>query len=203
MAQTRSGMLMVVSGPAGVGKGTLVKRLLKEDPSFAFSVSVTTRAPRSGEVDGVDYHFISEERYDELLEEKAFLEHAKVHSHRYGTIRSEVAERLDRGQNVLLDIDVQGAINVMEQFPDCVSVFIVPTSFAELRARLEGRGTEDQEELERRMANARREVREQPRYRYTIVNRSGGLEAAYQDLRTIAEAEKHRTSRLCVTVPEE
>lgn len=126
MRETRKGMLMVISGPSGTGKGTLAARLLQEDPSFTFSVSVTTRARRSNEIDDVHYHFISEEEYDRLLAEDAFLEHATVHGHRYGTLKSEVYERIERGQNVLLDIDPQGARNVMAQEPTCVSVFILP-----------------------------------------------------------------------------
>ncbi len=200
---SQKGMLLVVSGPAGVGKGTLVKRLLEEDGSFGFSVSVTTRAPRPGEVDGVHYHFVTEEAYDELLAQDAFLEHAQVHSHRYGTLKSEVFSRMERGESVVLDIDVQGALNVMARFEDCVSVFILPGSFRELRARLEGRGTEQPEEVERRMRNARREVLEQPRYRYTLVNRTGEADAAYASLKAIVQAEKLRSTRFFPEVPED
>lgn len=126
MKETRKGMLMVISGPSGTGKGTLAGRLLREDPSFAFSVSVTTRGIRSNEIADVHYHFITEEEYDRLLAQDAFLEHATVHGHRYGTLKSEVYARIERGQNVLLDIDPQGARSVMAQEPSCVSVFILP-----------------------------------------------------------------------------
>ena len=114
MKETRKGMLLVISGPSGAGKGTLVARLLDHDPTFAFSVSVTTRGRRENEIEDVHYHFISDEEYDKLLEEDAFLEHASVHGHRYGTLKSEVYDRMERGQNVLLDIDPQGARAVME-----------------------------------------------------------------------------------------
>lgn len=112
--------------PQRNGKGTLAAKLLRDDPSFTFSVSVTTRAKRSNEIEDVHYHFLSDEEYDKLLAEDAFLEHATVHGHRYGTLKSEVYERMERGQNVLLDIDPQGAKAVMEQEKECVSVFILP-----------------------------------------------------------------------------
>ena len=200
MEETRKGMLLVVSGASGTGKGTLVKRLLEEDKSFCFSVSATTRAPRTGETDGVDYHFLTEAQYDELLAKDAFLEHATVHAHRYGTLKEEVYGRMERGQNVLLDIDTQGAFNVMAAAPDCVSVFILPPSYAELRRRLEGRNTERPEEIERRFTNARQEIPLMDRYQYIIVN--DDLDAAYAQLRAITLAEKQRSNRYFPVVPE-
>ncbi len=202
MAQERKGMLLVLSGPAGVGKDTLGDRLIAEDTSFVRSVTVTTRAPRAGEVEGKNYFFISDEEYDRLIAEDAFVEHADVHNHRYGSLKSQVLAPREQGKNVLMVIDVQGARKVMEQYPDCVTVFILPTSFEELRVRLVGRGTETAEDAERRMRNARREIAEQPNYRYTIVNESGQLERCYQDFRAIVEAEKHRTERFSPTVAE-
>lgn len=200
--QSQEGMLVVVSGPAGAGKGTLVKRLIKEDANFHFSVSVTTRPPRASEKEGVDYHYISEEAYDDLIAQDAFLEYAGVHGKRYGSLKSEVLPYLAKGQHVVMDIDVQGARKIMEQFPHCVSVFILPQSFRELRARLEGRGSETPEQVERRMRNARAEVAEQPHYQYTIVNRTGAVEEAYAQLRAIIVAEAHRTARFSPTVTE-
>ena len=200
MEETRKGMLLVVSGASGTGKGTLVSRLLKEDPSFVFSVSVTTRAPREGEIDGVHYHFLTEAQYDELLAKDAFLEHAEVHDHRYGTLKEEVYGRMEKGQNVLLDIDTQGAFNVMASAPDCVSVFILPPSYAELRRRLEGRHTETAEVIERRWRNARKEIPLMGRYQYIIVN--DDFEAAYAQLRAITLAEKQRSTRYMPSVPE-
>ena len=186
-------MLLVISGPSGAGKGTLVEKLLEKDPSFCFSVSVTTREKRKTEVEDVHYHFISEEKYDELLAEDAFLEHASVHGHRYGTLKSEVYERMERGQNVLLDIDPQGARAVMEKEPSCVSVFILPPSYAELKVRLHTRNTEKPEEIQRRLNNARGEIAQMGKYRYLIVN--GNLELAFEQLSAVVRAEKQNSVR--------
>jgi guanylate kinase len=193
MKETRKGMLLVISGPSGTGKGTLVERLLQRDPSFCFSVSATTRERRKNEIDGVHYHFISEEEYDKLEKEDAFLERATVHAHRYGTLKSEVYGRMDRGQNVLLDIDPQGARTVMEKEPNCVSIFILPPSYAELKVRLHTRNTEKPEEIERRLKNARGEIEQMNRYRYLIVN--DDLELACDQLFAIVRAEKQNSVR--------
>ncbi len=201
MKENRKGMLLVISGPSGAGKGTLVQRLLDRDPSFVFSVSVTTRERRKNEIEDVHYHFISEQEYDKLLEEDAFLEHASVHGHRYGTLKQEVYDRIARGENVLLDIDPQGAISVMEKEPDCVSVFILPPSFAELRIRLHTRNTEQQEEIERRLRNARGEIAQMNRYRYLIVN--DNLDLAFEQLLAVVRAEKQNSVRYFPAVEED
>ena len=193
MKETRKGMLLVISGPSGAGKGTLVSKLLEKDPTFAFSVSVTTRGRRENEIEDVHYHFISEEEYDKLLSEDAFLEHASVHGHRYGTLKSEVYERMNRGQNVLLDIDPQGARAVMEKEKDCVSIFILPPSYHDLKVRLHTRNTEGEEEIQRRLHNARGEIAQMNRYRYLVVNDS--LELAYEQLAAIVRAEKQNSVR--------
>lgn len=186
-------MLLVVSGPSGAGKGTLIGRLLEEDNSFVFSVSVTTRAKRENEIEDVHYHFISDEEYDKLLEADAFLEHADVHGHRYGTLKSEVFGRMDAGQNVLLDIDPQGALSVMRKIPECVSVFILPPDMKELEDRLRGRGTEKEEDIIIRLANAREEIKLRDRYQYLIVNDL--METAAGQLIAISRAEKQRSCR--------
>ena len=201
MKEHLTGMLLVISGPSGVGKGTMVKRLMANDPSIVFSVSATTRDPREGEVDHKDYHFVTEEEYDRLLGEDAFLEHAEVHAHRYGTLKSEVEDRIARGQNVLLDIDTQGALQVMDKAPDAVSVFILPPSFEELERRLRGLQTETEEDIQRRLGNARHEVTLLPRYTYTVVN--DDLDRACAALECIVKAEKQRTTRLSIKLEEE
>lgn len=201
MKTERKGMLLVVSGPSGTGKGTLLSELLAKDATFGFSVSATTRAPRENEVQDVHYHFLSDAEYDKLIAEDAFLEHATVHGNRYGTLRREVEERMAKGQNVLLDIDVQGALNVMQQMPDCVSVFVLPPSLAELRRRLEGRGTEKQADVERRLSNAKGEMAQLGKYTYAIVNDQ--LEKAVHQLFAIVEAEKQKISRFHPVMEEE
>ena len=196
----RTGMLLIISGPSGTGKGTLVKKLMDNDPTFRFSCSVTTRKPRVGEIDGVHYHFVTNEEYDRLLEENAFLEHATVHANRYGTLRKPVEEMMQNGDNVLLDIDPQGAISVMENAEDYVSVFILPPSFEDLRVRLHTRNTDDPVEIERRLNNARGEVKKVDRYQYAVVN--DDLELAFSQLQAIVNAEKLRTTRCKTTITE-
>lgn len=193
MKEKRKGMLLVISGPSGAGKGTLVSRLLDKDPTFCFSVSVTTRERRENEIEDVHYHFISDEEYDKLLAEDAFIEHASVHGHRYGTLKSEVYDRMERGQNVLLDIDPQGAREVMRKEKDCVSVFILPPSYHDLKVRLHSRNTENEEEIQRRLNNARGEIAQIDKYRYLIVN--DNLELAFDQLVAIVRAEKQNTIR--------
>ena len=201
MSEVRKGMLLVISGPSGTGKGTLIERLMKEDPTLVFSVSATTRAPRPGEIDGVHYHFVTNERYDELVAENAFVEYANVHGNRYGTLRSEVYERLERGENVVLDIDVQGALNVIASEKEKVSIFILPPSMKVLRERLTGRGTETQEAIDRRLNNAIWELSQKDHYEYKVIN--DDLDEAVRTVQAIIEAEKHSSAYYSVEVPEE
>ena len=195
----RKGMLLILSGPSGAGKGTLGKLLLQDDDSFCFSVSATTRAMREGEEPDVDYHFVDDRRFDELIEQNAFLEYADVHGKRYGTLRGDVEHRLHQGKNVLLDIDVQGAAMVMARMPEAVSVFILPPSFEELRNRLLGRGTETPEAVETRLRNARGEVNMMSMYQYVLINEFPP-EESFLKLKAIVEAEKQRLSRCVIDI---
>lgn len=201
MSETRKGMLLVISGPSGTGKGTLIKMLMEQDPTLVFSVSATTRAPREGEINGVHYHFVSEEKYDQLVAEGAFVEYANVHGKRYGTLRSEVYDRLERGENVVLDIDVQGALNVIATEKDKVSIFLLPPSLKELRRRLTDRGTETPEQIETRMHNAIWEISQKDKYEYKVIN--DDMNACLRTLQTIIEAERHASAHYSVEVPEE
>ena len=197
----RKGMLLIISGPSGAGKGTMAKKLLNGDPSIRFSCSVTTRAPRPEEIEGVHYHFVDDAEYDRLLGRGAFLEHATVHGHRYGTLKGEVEEQLAQGMNVLLDIDPQGAICLMEKVEDYVGVFILPPSLQALRVRLHTRRADDPAEIERRLNNARDEMKKLHRYQYAVIN--DDLELAFSQLQSIVNAEKQRTNRFFPTIPEE
>lgn len=201
MSETRKGMLLVISGPSGTGKGTLIKLLMEQDPSLVFSVSATTRAPREGEIDGVHYHFVSDEKYDQLVTEGAFVEYANVHGKRYGTLRSEVYGRLEKGENVVLDIDVQGALNVIANEKEKVSIFLLPPSMKELRRRLTDRGTETPEQVETRLHNAIWEITQKDHYEYKVIN--DDMNECLRVLQAIIEAEKHASAHYSVEVPEE
>lgn len=185
MHKEKRGVLFVFSGPSGVGKGTLKARLFEEFADrIAYSVSATTRGPREGEVDGKDYFFISRQEFERRVKNNEFLEHAEFAGNCYGTPRAYVEKLLDSGMNVVLEIDVQGALQVMKSMPECVSVFILPPSFEELEHRLRGRGTETEEKVRERLETAKRELPYAPQYDYQIVN-GGDIEAAYQSLREV------------------
>lgn len=190
----RRGLCLVISGPSGVGKGTLLSHLRTVFPDLGFSISATTRPPRIGEREGVDYDFLDPERFDEMARRGAFLEHATVYGHRYGTLRDRVVEELARGRSTILDIDAQGAAQVRETLPEAVHVFVAPPSMAELEARLRGRGTEDDATVARRMAKADEQLRAVDRYDYVVINDE--LDRARAELEAIVRAERLRVDRV-------
>ena len=175
--------LYVVSAPSGGGKTSLIKALLERDDRVALSISHTTRPPRPGEKDGVHYHFVSEETFEELVDRGAFLEHARVFDHRYGTGREGVERQLASGFDVLLDIDWQGARQIRSSFPDCRSIFIIPPSMEVLRQRLKRRGQDASETIDRRMRDARAEISHWNEFDFVIVN--DDFERALADLQSI------------------
>jgi guanylate kinase len=162
--------VVVITGPSGVGKGTLIRGLMERLPALELSISATTRAPRPGEQDGVDYHFLRREEFDRRVAEGEFVEHADYAGRSYGTLRSELEDRLRAGVPVVLEIEVQGARQVRAAMPDSLQVFIAPPSPAALRARLLGRGTDDPAEVERRLDVAQEELAAQPDFAHVVVN---------------------------------
>ena len=164
------GKVFVITGPSGVGKGALIRGVREQIPGLELSVSATTRRPRTGERDGVDYHFLTPEEFGRRVQAGEFVEHAVYSGNRYGTLRSELDRRLDAGVPVMLEIEVQGARQVREAIPDAVAVFIAPPSLDALRARLVGRGTDDAEQIDERMRTAARELSARPEFAHVVVN---------------------------------
>lgn len=189
----KRGTLIVLSGSSGVGKSTIIDRVLEVRPDIYFSVSFTTRAPREGEADGVDYHFVTREDFEERIARGEFLEYAEYAGNLYGTSMSVIREQLDCGTDVLLDIEVQGAANVRKKMPEAVTLFVVPPSFAVLSERLHKRGTDSEEKIQQRLAIARKEAREIPDYHYVVVN--DDLDRAVEETLSILTAENCRTAR--------
>ena len=192
-AHTLRSTLFILSGPSGVGKDTVVQCAKPYLRNIRNSISVTTRAPRVGETHGVDYFFVTADEFAEMLEKGDLLEHAVVHGHFYGTPRSWVVEQLAAGTDVLLEIDIQGALQVKAQFPEAILIFLAPPSWPELSRRLRQRQTEDEASIRRRLANARRELARINQYDYLIVN--DVLEDAAARLQAIILAERSRPWR--------
>jgi guanylate kinase len=177
--------VFVITGPSGVGKGTLIRGLMERVPELELSVSATTRAPRTGERDGVDYHFLPREEFDRRVAAGDFVEHADYAGRSYGTLRSELENRVARGIPVVLEIEVQGARQVRGAMPEAVQVFIAPPSLQALRERLTGRGTDDPAEVERRLQVAEQELTAQPEFAHVVVNEE--LEEALERLVSIVQ----------------
>lgn len=186
------GLLIIVSAPSGCGKGTILAEVLK-DKSYYFSVSATTRSPREGELNGVNYQFISKAEFEEIIEKDGMLEYATYCDNYYGTPKQQVEEMLDSGKNVLLEIEVQGAMQMREICPDGVFIFINPPSISELKRRLTKRGTESDEVINARVAQAKKEMKYANEYDYIIEN--DVLENAIEDFKTIVRAEELSTKR--------
>lgn len=186
----KKGLLIVISGASGTGKGTVCKELLARERGVAFSVSATSRAPREGEQDGREYYFRTRAEFEAMIAEGAFLEYADVYGNYYGTPLAPIEARRSAGEDILLEIDTQGALNVMERCPDGTFIFLLPPSLEELRRRITGRGTESEESLARRLAAARDEIRLGRRYRYAVLNDT--VEDATARIQTILAAERLR-----------
>ncbi len=189
----RKGLLVVVSGPSGAGKGTICHALLEKEPHLAYSVSATTRKPRAGEIEGESYYFLSVEAFEEMIEKDALLECAKVYDNYYGTPLKKVEEKLAAGEDILLEIDTQGAMKVREKFPEGVFIFILPPSLAELERRIRGRDTETEEVLQKRLKAAVEEIEVGRLYKYVVINDE--VKRAVAAVRAVLAAEKRLVVR--------
>ena len=187
------GNLIIISSPSGGGKGTLIREVLGTVPHLGYSVSLTTRPPRHGEVNGKDYHFVSRAEFETYKEKGRFLESAEVHGNFYGTSLEQIEKMTDTGMDVILEIDVQGAASVLEKMPEAVSIFILPPSFEVLRARLTARATEEVNDLDLRLSNALDEVMQYSSFAYSVINDE--IAAASNKIASIILAERQRPRR--------
>ncbi|MEZ4267820.1 MAG: guanylate kinase [Myxococcota bacterium] len=185
--------MVVLTAPSGTGKTTVAERVLAAEPNLAFSVSHTTRPARGAEVEGRDYHFVDDPTFDAMVAEGGFAEHARVHARRYGTSHAEIRRLWAEGRDILFDIDPQGAFQLMAAYADAITIFMLPPSMAVLEARLRGRHTETEEQIQIRLSNARSEIACAPRYHYVIVN--DDVDVAAQTFRAILRAERAKTDR--------
>ena len=187
---TKAGLLFVVTAPSGAGKSSLINALLKEDPALKLSISYTTRAPRPGESDGREYHFVDDATFLAMREHGEFLESAEVHGNRYGTSKKVILDALAGGQDLLLEIDWQGAQQVRKLYPECVGIFILPPSVDELERRMRSRGQDSDAVIRRRLDNAREELAHQGEFKYAIINKD--FDEARRELAKIIRSEREK-----------
>ena len=194
------GLLFIVTAPSGAGKSSLIDALLKDDPALGLSISYTTRPPRLGEANGREYHFVDEASFLAMLGRGEFLESATVHGYRYGTSQAVIRDTLERGRDLLLEIDWQGAQQVRRLLPEAIGIFILPPSIAELEARMRARGQDSEAVIRVRLDNAREEIAHAPEFEYVIINKD--FDEARRDLAAVIRAERVRTARQSARHPE-
>lgn len=191
MNSKKRGMLVLYTGSSGVGKGTIMQELLKRDKNIRLSVSNTTRPPREGEIDGVHYNFVTKEQFESLIKNDGYLEYAEYCGNYYGTPKQQVEDLLNQGYDVFLEIEVCGGLQIMEKYPDVLSIFVLPPSIDTLEKRLRRRGTEDEETILKRLGEAKREIECSEKYKYVVVN--DRLEDAVDEILDILKKEKSDT----------